>query len=107
MGLTSGVYFVQSGAFIKIGVATNVVRRVRDAGWAWNPHEVLPLGWIPEPDGDEAYTLERRLHVLFTEHHHRLEWFHAHQSILDYISAHAKSWPKAEWMAPQVWGNRL
>lgn len=90
-----GVYFVKSGQFIKIGVATNVVRRVRLAASSWNPHEIEPLGWIHEPDEDDAFTLERKLHVRFAEHRHRGEWFHAHPLLLDFISTSARPWPKA------------
>lgn len=88
-----GVYFVRSGDFIKIGVASNVLRRV-EVCWSWNPHEFSPIGWIPTPDDDECgYTIERRLHQQFTECRHRGEWFHATQALTDYIAAHAQPWP--------------
>lgn len=94
--LPSGVYFVQSGAFVKIGHASDVVQRVAQAGHAWNPHEVTPLGWLPAPDDRAAFQLERRLHIQFAAHRYRCEWFHAHESLLAFIVAHAQPWPTPE-----------
>lgn len=91
--LACGVYFLQSGPFIKIGVASNVLRRVRDAAWTWNPHEVIPIGWIPEPDYRAAYRLEAQLHAQFVDSRHRGEWFHLTAALSDYITANAEPWP--------------
>lgn len=89
----AGVYFVQSGLFVKIGIASDVVLRVAQAATAWNPHDVTPLGWIPEPDTLAALKLEQRLHLQFAALHHRREWFTAAPELLAYIAAHAQPWP--------------
>lgn len=93
-GQIGGVYFVKSGEFVKIGVSDFVVLRVSQSAWMWNPHDVTPLGWIPEPDNREAYRLEERLHRQFAADHHRGEWFQASARLLRYIAENAEEWPR-------------
>lgn len=92
-----GVYFVRSGDFVKIGVSTNVVRRVLGAAQSWNPHPVEILGWIHEPDCEAAQILERTLHQRFAVHRHRLEWFHTHEELMTFIEDNAKPFPPPRW----------
>ena len=93
-GARKGVYFVQSGGFIKIGVAFDV--RARWAGERTdNPHPVERLGYIPVR-GDTctmAYALERELHERFASYRHRGEWFRANAGLLEFIHDNAKPWP--------------
>lgn len=87
----SGVYFIQSGPFIKVGISAHVVHRLESFATA-NPYELKGLGWIPAED--EACVLESELHRRFAGHRHRGEWFHWCQEIADYIAEHAEPWPK-------------
>lgn len=93
-GRLRGVYFVQSGAFIKIGVSWHIISRVLNAAWAWNPHEVTPLGWIPQPTEVDTYAVEERIHREFAADHHRGEWFRVSDALLSFIAHNVESWPR-------------
>ena len=73
------VYFIQaiSGGPIKIGVTTNIVRRVK----ALQTHE--PLRVLATVQGEEA--LERDLHKRFASYRKEGEWFEPAEELLEYI----------------------
>lgn len=102
--LISGIYFVKSSAYIKIGMATNVYTRVKGASLAWNPHDVTPLGWVNVPFFEDMPTLERRLHQQFAADHHRLEWFRASEALLAYVAENCLPWPSGPgwWNSPAL-----
>lgn len=87
-----GVYFVRSSPFIKIGLAFDVLHRLHALGTD-NPHEIVPLGWIPTERKDRC-ELEASLHLRFAQHRFKREWFHMHADLLDFIRDHAQPWPK-------------
>lgn len=88
-----GVYFVRSGDYIKIGVSSNVIIRVAQSIYAWNPHQATPLGWIPEPEMALQPRLEREIHDKFAHCRHRSEWFVATPELLAFIEHNAEPWP--------------
>ena len=69
VAIGSVVYFIRCGDFVKVGYATNVVRRVAELQTG-NPHELELLGVIPGGASEE-----RTLHALLAAEHHRGEWF--------------------------------
>ncbi|WP_127524238.1 GIY-YIG nuclease family protein [Mesorhizobium sp. Z1-4] len=75
----SRVYFLQSGFFIKIGVAVNVRRRHGDIQGA-NPAQVRLIHHIPGGGREEKV-----LHARFDIHHHSREWFLLRGSLLDFL----------------------
>jgi hypothetical protein len=98
-GHTAGIYFIQSGAFIKIGQSINVCARYRGIQNA-NPKAVTPLAFIhvPTPIGMQAK--EEELHALFAPLRERGEWFRDDPSIRQWIEANAAKWPaERPWLA--------
>lgn len=91
-GPLAGVYFIQCESFIKIGVSADVTARLRQLRTS-NPHDVVPLGFVHQAIAATAIALEAELHTRFASHRHRGEWFHAHQTILAYVSAASQGWP--------------
>ena len=91
-GPFSGVYFVQCGSFIKVGVSTNVYHRLRQIKSA-NPHPILPIGFIAEPRMAAANALEIEIHALFRPYRHRAEWFHDCAEVREYIASRAQPVP--------------
>lgn len=87
-----GVYFIASGAFVKIGMSSDVLQRVHAIAQA-TPHHVQPLGYIPTKSSPEAVELERAWHQRFAEYRHRPEWFHASEALLNAIAAESLPWP--------------
>ena len=87
-----GVYFVKSGAFIKIGIAACIKTRLKSIQ-AHNPLDVEPVGYMPFGDYQDAQRHERWLHETFTNQRHRYEWFHDCELLRDYIAQHAQPWP--------------
>jgi hypothetical protein len=65
------VYFIQSGAFIKIGYTADVPTRL-SAIKASSPLEITLIGTVAG-----TFELEAQLHERFKADHHRGEWFHA------------------------------
>lgn len=65
------VYFVQSGPYIKIGVASDVKHRVSTLQTS-TPNEVTLLFSLHCKD---AYAQEKELHAALFKYHHRGEWF--------------------------------
>jgi hypothetical protein len=74
----SGVYFVRTGDFVKIGVSTDVVKRM-GAFITASPLPLHLLGVIPGATQSD----ERQLHQRFLGLHVNGEWFHAAAEILE------------------------
>lgn len=72
-GEFSGVYFVQSGDFVKIGLSYDVRSRLRGLICS-TPYEVTPLAFIPGHVSELA-AIEAQLHAQFKNIWHRGEWF--------------------------------
>lgn len=70
-----GLYFVQCGDFVKIGIAVDIVGRL-SAIQVGNPYPVSLIGKIIEPDTVARRALEQTWHMYWRHAHHRGEWFH-------------------------------
>lgn len=69
------VYFIQSGGFIKIGVAVNVLKRVKDLQTG-NPNNISLVAHINARSKQHAYSIENQLHRKFASYNKTGEWFH-------------------------------
>lgn len=67
------VYGIQSGQFIKVGVASNVDDRLRTMRLS-NPH---PLVVIFKRKMLAAFYCEKKMHEILADKAHGREWFHA------------------------------
>lgn len=74
------IYFIKSGAFVKIGVANNVKTRISELS-VGNPDKVELLASV-----EGGLAEERALHEKFAAYWHRGEWFFMGGELLDYIS---------------------
>lgn len=93
--IRQGVYFVQIGEFVKIGVARDV--RIRWLSPTDTPHEPIRRGFTHVPgDYEAAKALERTLHRRFAPTRHRGEWFRIHDALEAHIQEHAEPWPTNE-----------
>lgn len=83
------IYFVavESHAVVKIGVATDVKKRLDQLQTA-SPFELTLLGVIAAPD---AYGLETTLHLQFSHLHVRGEWFRLEPELTSFIEAEASA----------------
>jgi hypothetical protein len=77
------VYFVRTGDAIKIGIATDINKRIVSIQ-VGNPHKIELLHTINTSD-DEARKIESHIHELFKKTHLNGEWFHANQFMSDFI----------------------
>lgn len=75
------VYLLQSGPFYKIGVSTNVKRRVRELS-TLPPFNINVICTIPS---ENRYELEGNLHTRFSDKHINGEWFELEPSDVAYI----------------------
>jgi len=73
------IYFILAGEFVKIGIAKNPKKRLRDLQTA-NPVKLNLLYTIP---GDE--TLEKTLHLIFDEYRESGEWFRYEYGLKSFI----------------------
>lgn len=78
-----GVYFIQCGAFVKIGQGGNLRKRIKYIE-THTPYEVRLLGVVP-CFRDQCRREELALHLRFQHLHHRLEWFHLTPEITAFI----------------------
>lgn len=80
----SGVYFIQCGAFVKIGITSHFSERMASIELC-NP---MPLRFLARflylPN--QARKKEKELHRQFRDLHHRREWFRFEQPIADYLA---------------------
>jgi hypothetical protein len=77
------VYFIRCGDYVKIGVASCVVSRLRTLE-AMNP---LPLEVVRVIAGKRD--VERAFHVRFAAYRHRDEWFRVEGDLADFLGADA------------------
>jgi hypothetical protein len=87
----SGIYFVQCGPYIKIGVGRDVRSRVQALQCA-SPFDIEPIGWIRHRRLKRKAELD--LHTKFAAHRHKGEWFHNVPELRHYILFHAEPWPE-------------
>lgn len=73
------LYFIKCGEFLKIGIAADVRKRVKDMEMN-NPHEMevihVMLGKRKE---------EKELHLRFADYRHRNEWFRFEGELREYV----------------------
>lgn len=67
------VYIAHVKGFYKVGIASNVARRMNGLRTA-NPNQLKLIFKVEVPAGMAA-EVERRAHRLLAPHHHRGEWF--------------------------------
>lgn len=72
----SVVYFVRAGDFVKVGITTDLHRRLATLRTS-NPHEVELLGVVL--GGADR---ERHVHDALSSFHYRREWFRADPDLL-------------------------
>lgn len=79
----SGLYFIQSGGLVKIGVSSDFDDRMRTIR-LHNPHPTKFIAkFLCRPS--QAYKKERELHRHFADLRHGREWFRFEQPIIDYL----------------------
>jgi hypothetical protein len=93
----SVVYFIRVGKFIKIGVTTNLKKRIQALRGASN-EQIYVLLTIP---GDRR--LERRLHELFGDARSRNEFFHYDARIQSFIGITEYKGAAAALAAAESW----
>lgn len=92
-GPTTGVYFLSSAGFIKIGLARCVMQRLHGLRLA-SGAPIEPLGFIHVPQSYwHARQMEAAVHAQFAGQRHHGEWFTSSLELAQFISAHAGSWP--------------
>ena len=69
------VYFAQAGASVKIGVADNIDKRLKDLQTG-NPIKIRLIAYIPALSKAHAYQIEHGLHRKFISYNVNGEWFH-------------------------------
>lgn len=74
------LYFIESENRIKIGISTNVERRLRDIGL----HLAVPPTLIGFIEG--GYALEKHVHGILAEHRLNGEWFSASSQVRSVIA---------------------
>jgi hypothetical protein len=87
-----GVYFLECGNFIKIGISEDVHRRLKELR-TMIPFDVDVLGFIPCAAYSEAKIVESALHIEFAKLRHRGEWFSDSEYLRVAIQERAAAWP--------------
>jgi hypothetical protein len=68
----SVIYFVECGAYVKVGYTKEALLRTRMSGMiSENPYDLTLIGTV-----DGGYRAEVKLHELMEEWRHKREWFH-------------------------------
>jgi hypothetical protein len=104
------VYFIKTGDAIKVGIASDLSKRVIGIQ-VGNPHKVELLHTIDTSE-ENARKIESQIHELFRKTNLNGEWFHANQFIINFIR-HIKDngWEAhSEWIESQyqkVYGDIL
>lgn len=95
----TGVYFLSWNGYIKIGHATDVVRRARAIYLAIPEGDVTPLAWIPIPMGLTstfyAGDHEHKIHQVLDAYRVRGEWFRDCPAVRRFIDRYGTEWPIA------------
>lgn len=76
------VYVIKSGTHVKIGKASDVVKRISSLQTA-NPSEIEVIAILTEGDG---HKLERELHKRFARHRFRGEWFNFNGDLAEWVA---------------------
>jgi hypothetical protein len=93
----SYVYAIRCGDYVKVGVAKNPMRRLSDLQTAV-PYRLELIGLMVG-----GFEVEKRLHRLMAESHHRGEWFELNSSTRYVIDANmATSTPAVEQMYVRI-----
>lgn len=91
-----GVYFLQWGAFVKVGCAGNVLTRCRGLRFSVPFGETTLLGWIPLGNVTaNQFAHERDVHCHLEACRVRGEWFKDCPEIRRFIAEHARPVPEA------------
>lgn len=85
-----GVYFIESGGYIKIGVSSDVRTRAKHLQLQARPSL---LGYLPISDREESLRREGELHKQFAFARCRGEWFRDCDEIRAFILTSASAWP--------------
>jgi hypothetical protein len=85
-----GVYFLESGGLIKIGITTDAFKRMNSLQ-GMCPTKIAVVGFIEMQTRVETSILESHLHNRFHEYRHHREWFNPSDEILKYIQKNAIS----------------
>jgi hypothetical protein len=80
--MTTNIYFLHCGDFVKIGRGANPEQRKREMQ-VGNPFEIEIMGSFEASEAEE-----RRLHDAFKQFHHRAEWFFLSATIREFIEQH-------------------
>lgn len=80
------LYFIQSGSYIKIGIAADVRNRYLGI-LTGNPHEVIVLASKRYDSKTLALKAEKEHHRKFSANRHRCEWFRCSDDLLSYIES--------------------
>jgi uncharacterized protein (DUF3820 family) len=80
--MTTNVYFIRCGEFVKIGRGGSPHRRLRTFQCG-NPYELELMGCFEATELEEA-----RLHSAFDIYHHRAEWYFLSDSVKAFIEKH-------------------
>lgn len=75
------IYVWKCEAFVKIGFTTDPASRLHCAATA-SPFEIIPVCTFVGRKDDE-----RRLHLFFSQHRHRGEWFRDEGSVASFLRA--------------------
>lgn len=79
--IPSVVYFIQSGEYLKIGISTNVTRRLAQLRQRM-PHPAIVLHTTPGGTREE-----RALHRRFRALHHTGEWFRYEGELVEFVES--------------------
>ena len=80
------VYFIKDSEYIKIGISTDVEKRLYGINTD-NPHDIELLASFPG-----SRKIEKALHAAFGFCRLRNEWFHEAPQIYDFIEAMRRKW---------------
>jgi T5orf172 domain. len=83
--LPTYLYFIKSGAYVKIGISTDPKARIRELSTG-NPDQLVLIGKLPFDDRTDAGMEESRWHAKFETERVRGEWFRITPRILSAIS---------------------
>lgn len=82
----AGVYFVRCGAYVKIGHAKDIRKRLQEIG-ACCPEPLALLHHVACPDARARLALECAFHRQFDAEHYRGEWFRDRGALRAFLEA--------------------
>jgi hypothetical protein len=87
-----GVYFWECGSYVKIGMSSDVQKRLQQLSQTI-PYPLKPLGFIPAETVNAALEIEKAWHHRFSPNRHRPEWFRATPELVNAIAGESQPWP--------------